>query len=1171
MKFLCIEAKCCDQSGRIRGEDRLPALLIGRPGRLGMTQGPSFDQKAYWLNRHEEFAGDARSVGNLSLSHEQNLSGDRLFVEFLHDVLKELRPHSILDLGCGYGRACAALKPGKVEYLGVDISPVALRAAREKYPRFIFEEAELTQWRPKRRHDLVMCSYTLSMFPDDADWEAVLGTALDALSEGGMLMLHDFLPKQREQKLRHIAYRGQREYERVLQARGLRWEKELQGALISRKVGGLFSREAHFIRAIARPPEAAAEAAAAPPQPEAKPPRPTPRGAANALSFTSVRARRGAPALPSTSRPTRPDPPPTQAAPLKAKRLLRHRTIRQAEPVIRTERSTPPRMLVVSWDMGHNPVGRSYLLADMARTRFDVEFTGPGFKQFGDGIWPPIRGLTEIPTSIFEGGEFPGFLRNALDIIGKHDPDVVYVSKPRLPSLLVGILFRLLKGSALLVDVDDHELSFFQEQTPLSLDAAMAAAETDPAGTRMPFTEVWTRLGETLVAHADAVTVSNAALQGRFGGLCVRHGRNERNFHADPQVRARIREEFGLTKDDVAIVFIGTPRPHKGIYRIADALERIDEDRLVFVIIGTITDARIRAGFAKYKKARIRFFGNQPWERLHELIQMADQVAILQDLASPIAQYQIPAKLTDALAIGLPAIVTRVPPLEDLIAQRAVTVVDDDEALDRVLRAAVRYEDLPATEIARVRRCFLAEFSFSMNGARIEMAERIAAEASRQPPSPLLAETVLRIADHFQVEHPLLDRIRGLAAPAVARPGTPFDLVFFWKQNDSDLYGRRSDMMLKYLLQSGRVGRILHFDRMLSLSDLERNLDHGEDARLHQGNLVYLNTMRRVLRMADSPRVIRRSFLCRDGSKPQTALGQELPARGEYVNFIKATMRESGFDSSAVAWVCPVVFDFPQIQAEIGFSSVIADLIDDQRQWQARPDYLERVVRNYRDILADADLAVANCEPVREGFRDLREDILVVPNGAEVFKPEQQWELPEDLAALPRPIIGYVGNLRDRIDLALIEKLALQHPAWSIVLVGSAHDAKDVIALASRRANIHLLGVRPYHEALAYIRHFDVAMMPHLSNSLSLNMNPLKLYVYYALGVPIVTTEVANIGDIGPLVSVAASHESFIEAVRDAVRRDSPRGQVVDPRLLEAVSWPGRVQAILRQFDKVRS
>jgi hypothetical protein len=49
---------------------------------------------------------------------------------------------------------------------------------------------------------------------------------------------------------------------------------------------------------------------------------------------------------------------------------------------------------------------------------------------------------------------------------------------------------------------------------------------------------------------------------------------------------------------------------------------------------------------------------------------------------------------------------------------------------------------------------------------------------------------------------------------------------------------------------------------------------------------------------------------------------------------------------------------------------------------------MERVARNYTDLLKDADLVLANCDAVREGFSDLRKDIAVVPNGTEVFSPE---------------------------------------------------------------------------------------------------------------------------------------------------------------------------------------
>jgi glycosyltransferase involved in cell wall biosynthesis len=308
---------------------------------------------------------------------------------------------------------------------------------------------------------------------------------------------------------------------------------------------------------------------------------------------------------------------------------------------------------------------------------------------------------------------------------------------------------------------------------------------------------------------------------------------------------------------------------------------------------------------------------------------------------------------------------------------------------------------------------------------------------------------------------------------------------------------------------------------------------------------------------------VRRTFLCRNGSVAQTFLGMDLPPRGAYVDFVKNTLKECGVDAPPIAWVCPVVFDFPQIQQNIEFEHIVADIIDDQRKWQAKTDYMNRVAQNYVDVLQVADVVLANCEPVRKGFFDLRNDVIVVPNATEIFPEDRTWPVPEDIANLPRPIIGYVGNLRDRIDFELIRKVALSHPEWSVVLVGSAHGAMEVHTLADL-PNVKLLGVRPYQEALNYIKNFDVAMMPHINNELTENMNPLKLYVYFALGVPVVTTKVANIGDIASYVSVAGSHSEFIAATESLL---SGKGRKLDADLrsevLKRVSWTSRVEEIL--------
>ncbi len=653
-------------------------------------------------------------------------------------------------------------------------------------------------------------------------------------------------------------------------------------------------------------------------------------------------------------------------------------------PPLAPEPGKRPRMLVVSWDMGHNPAGRAYLLADIARRDFDVKLIGPLFKQYGSKLWEPLEGQSAVEIETFPGGNLTDYLKAMVEQVERNPADVVYVSKPRLSSLLFGFLMRVRHNATLVVDVDDHELSFYKNDTPLGLDAALRAARDNPADAEMPYGNVWTQLCEKILKLASGITVSNIALQERFGGVIVRHARDEGIFAVGRGRRQVVRKEFGLSATDRAIVFVGTPRPHKGIYRIAEALERLNDDRLVFVMIGSFTDATTKNNIAKYKKARIKCFDNQPWSRLPEMVAMADAVAILQDAKSPISEYQIPAKLTDALALGRPVLATRVKPFADLFDKKALLPVDDDAALDRMLKELASSPRAFEAEAHRGRSQFLSEFSYAVNSARLKLVVDEAREAPSEDNDRQIGRVLEKIFQHAGVDYPYGARRRAVAAPAVKRDPKPRDLVFFWKQNDSDIYGRRSDMLVKYLVKSGKVRRVFHFDRSLTLGELEATIDRGPHAPLHQGNLIYLNSMRRIFKMADRGSVVRRTFLCRNGSIPQSFLGMDLPPRAAYVDFVKDTLKENGVDQPPLAWVCPVVFDFPKVHEKIEFERMVVDIIDDQRKWQAKTDYMNRVAQNYVDVLKIADVVLANCDPVRKGFADMRDDIMIVPNGTEV-------------------------------------------------------------------------------------------------------------------------------------------------------------------------------------------
>jgi glycosyltransferase involved in cell wall biosynthesis len=824
---------------------------------------------------------------------------------------------------------------------------------------------------------------------------------------------------------------------------------------------------------------------------------------------------------------------------------------------------------VISWDMSHNPAGRAYLLADMAKMHFDVELIGPIFTFYGKEIWSPIQNQ-EMDMSAFPTSNLAEFVQGAIKLAKVKKYDFVYVSKPRFPSLFMGMLIKHYSNCPLILDVDDHELSFFNNKPLASFEELIESPRNEDW--YKPYGEIWTRFAESLIPTADALTVSNIALQQRFGGVIVRHARNENIFNPQLYNRTAIRGQFGYQDSDRVILFLGTPRPHKGVFRIAQALENLNDPRLVLCIIGTITDKRIANRFAQYKNARIDFHDNQPWERLPELVTMADLICILQDPNSPIADYQIPAKLTDAMAMGIPTIVTKVPPLQDLIVSKSVIAVDDQN-LEQTINNFFQDPDSKFAQHSRERYSFMTEFTYGVNAERIKQALTIA--KNKVEPFPEIYTQILQLITQEtgieilnQKSSNAIKSFSTNKSSVAITKDEPFNVLFFWKQNDSDIYGRRQDMIVKYLAKSDRINKIIHFDAPISAEKLQETVQYGPKAKFSQNNLVFTNTVDRFLGLKDTNKIIKRTFVYREQNSSTKFLGKVLPQKSDYPNFVRQVIKEAGIGRNTVAWVCPVNFEFPQLHQELNFGCVIADIIDDQRQWDVKPQYLVRLSENYQQILSQANLVFTNCDPVRQSFLNLNADIEVVPNGSEVFPKTHHWSKPEFLNTLQGPIIGYVGNLSDRIDIELLKYIATQNPDWNIVLIGSAHGSAQIFSLVEY-ANIFLLGVKTYDEATAYIKNFDVAIIPHIDNKLTKNMNPLKLYVYFALGIPIVTTDIANIEEFASNIYIASDQEDFNQGIKKMLTGQNTQSNTAQrQQILEDIAWQSRVKKILTRIDK---
>ncbi len=167
--------------------------------------------------------------------------------------------------------------------------------------------------------------------------------------------------------------------------------------------------------------------------------------------------------------------------------------------------------------------------------------------------------------------------------------------------------------------------------------------------------------------------------------------------------------------------------------------------------------------------------------------------------------------------------------------------------------------------------------------------------------------------------------------------------------------------------------------------------------------------------------------------------------------------------------------------------------------------------------------------------------------------------VPEEIAGLPRPVIGFFGLIADWVDVGLMASVAERFSTGSLVALGKA--TTDVSAL-ERLPNVHLLGRKPYSALPAYCKGFDVALMPFRVNELTLNANPLKAREYLAAGLPVVSTAIPEV-DALTLCRIGRDRESFLYEVEQALLDPGP--SVERSEAVRGESWEARLDQI-RQY-----
>ena len=221
------------------------------------------------------------------------------------------------------------------------------------------------------------------------------------------------------------------------------------------------------------------------------------------------------------------------------------------------------------------------------------------------------------------------------------------------------------------------------------------------------------------------------------------------------------------------------------------------------------------------------------------------------------------------------------------------------------------------------------------------------------------------------------------------------------------------------------------------------------------------------------------------------------------------------------------------------------------------------------ELTESADLVLYANEMLFKQGINKNKNSLLIGHGVdfEVFAAaEQSNYVPADIAAIPRPIIGYFGDICDKtFDFQLMCHLAMKLPQMSFVLIGPL--SSDVNCLKQFR-NVHILGQKRYEDIPHYGKVFDVSILPWKKNTWVMHSYPVKIKEYLAMGKPFVSVDIPAARTFESVVCIADDYDDFVLKLRQAVEDKDPQAKQRRRESVQNETWGSKVEQIKAIIEK---
>lgn len=216
-----------------------------------------------------------------------------------------------------------------------------------------------------------------------------------------------------------------------------------------------------------------------------------------------------------------------------------------------------------------------------------------------------------------------------------------------------------------------------------------------------------------------------------------------------------------------------------------------------------------------------------------------------------------------------------------------------------------------------------------------------------------------------------------------------------------------------------------------------------------------------------------------------------------------------------------------------------------------------------RELVSLSGAVVVPGETLAERFRAWGADVRIVPHGVDLF----DWREPQPRGGRPA-VLGFVGTLDYRLDLAVLRRVAEAHADWRLRLIGPAQEGFEPGVLGDL-PNVSFEPPVPHTRLGETLAGFDVGLMPYVDDDVYRAMTPVKTLELMAAGRPAVARPSPALEPYSDLLYLASDADRFVVQTERALAEDSAELARRRRAVAEEGTWDRRMAALEGVLDEL--